>query len=231
VLIVEDDEDIRLILRVQLEAAGYAVEESVDGYDALRRFYELRPQLVILDISMPKMDGWTALERLRELSNVPVLILTAGTRDADKIRAFRTGADDYVVKPFNGEEIVLRVGALLRRARSIPLDSPLYEDDDLLIDQAAHVVLTHGTPVVLSPTEYRLLVTLVRHRGQVMSPQQLLDLAWNDLTGIGTDRVKFCVLRLRRKLGWDHPELSRIRAVRGFGYRYEPKPTAVTFGS
>jgi DNA-binding response OmpR family regulator len=151
---------------------------------------------------------------------VPVLILTAHGHEADKVRGLHGGADDYLTKPFGNRELAARVEALLRRPRAgLPLPE-VYDDGSLLVRFDSREVSANGTPIALTPIEYRLLVALVRHPGRTLTPDQLLELAWNDPLGIGPDRVKFGVMRLRRKLGQPGGPGASIEAVRGFGYRY-----------
>lgn len=227
VLNIEDDEGIARVVKTLLERAGYRVVSIADGRSALRAFHDERPDIVILDLGLPSLDGWTLIERLRELSSVPILVLTARDSEPDKVRGLRTGADDYLTKPFGNSELVARVEALLRR-RSAPTaprhgvsDGPVtLAEHGVEVDFPAHLVRAGGRDVGLTPTEFRLLETLVAHRGQVLSPDQLLQLAWRDPTATGPDRVKFAVLRLRRKLGWDTGPDSPIETLRGFGYRY-----------
>jgi DNA-binding response OmpR family regulator len=220
-LVVEDDPDIALALRLLLSRAGHQVAHAKDGRAGLRDAYTERPDLVILDIGLPGMDGWQVLERLRDVSDVPVLLLTAHGQESDKVRGLRGGADDYLTKPFTNAELVARVEALLRRsAGTASWADEVYDDGVLRIDPAARRTYVDGSEVRLTPTEFRLLNVLVRHAGAVLSPNQLLAQAWDDPTGIGPERVKFAVLRLRRKLGWTDPDASPIESVRGFGYRY-----------
>ena len=220
VLLIEDDADIALGVSTVLSRSGFEVRSAAEGRDGLRLFHRERPDIVVLDVGLPEMDGWTVLERIRELSEVPVLMLTSHGREADKVRGLRAGADDYLTKPFGTAEFVARVQALLRRQRpSDPLPE-VFDDGSVQINFASHSVFVAGDPVELTPTEFRLLAALVRHRGQVLSPVKLLDLAWSDPLGIGPDRVKYTVMRLRRKLGADTGGESAIEAVRGFGYRY-----------
>ncbi len=222
-LIVEDDADIATTLRVLLGRAGHRVTHAGDGHVGLRAAYRLRPELVILDVGLPGLDGWQVLERLRDLSDVPVLLLTAQDSEADKVRGLRGGADDYLTKPFGVAELLARVDALLRRARGrAGWSAPGYEDGVVHLDPVGGRVVVDGRPVDLTPTEFRLLGAFVRSAGQVLSPRRLLAEAWDDPAGIGPDRVKFAVLRLRRKLGWADPDGSPLESVRGFGYRYRP---------
>ena len=221
VLLIEDDADIALGVRTVLNRNGYEVCAAVGGRDGLRLFHSERPDIVVLDVGLPEMDGWTVLERIRELSEVPVLMLTSHGRESDKVRGLRSGADDYLTKPFGTAEFVARVQALLRRQRAAGPLPEVYDDGSVRINFATHAVFVDGEPVELTPTEFRLLTALVRHRGQVLSPVKLLELAWSDPLGIGPDRVKYTVMRLRRKLGAETGGDSAIEAVRGFGYRYK----------
>ena len=220
-LVVEDDPDITTALRLLFGSAGYEVVHAGDGRAGLREAYAAHPDLVVLDVGLPEMDGWAVLERLRDISDVPVLVLTAHGKETDKVRGLRSGADDYLTKPFANAELLARVEALLRRASdATSWTNQLYDDGVLHLDPTQRRVYVNSQEVRLTPTEFRLLNALVRHAGAVLSANQLLTQAWDDPTGIGQERVKFAVLRLRRKLGWTDPDTSPIESVRGFGYRY-----------
>jgi DNA-binding response OmpR family regulator len=221
VLVIEDDADIALGITTVLSRNGFEVTTAADGRQGLRTLHAAPPDLVVLDIGLPEMDGWTVLERIRDLSDVPVLILSARGMEADKVRGLRAGADDYLTKPFGNNEFVARVQALLRRRQQDTHALPdVYDDGRVRVNFASHEVIVDGAPVGLTATEYRLLAALIRHRGQILSPVKLLDLAWSDPFGVGPDRVKYTVMRLRRKLGAETGADSPIEAVRGFGYRY-----------
>jgi DNA-binding response OmpR family regulator len=224
VLVIEDDEDIALGVRTMLGRSGFEVTTAAEGLEGLRVFHSERPDIVILDVGLPKMDGWTVLERIRELSGVPVLMLTSRGQEADKVRGLRGGADDYLTKPFGTAEFVARVQALLRRQHAADQLPEVFDDGHVQVNFVTHGVRVNGAPVELTPTEFRLLAALVRHPGQVLSPVKLLDLAWSDPFGIGPDRVKYSVMRLRRKLGTQPGGDSAVEAVRGFGYRYRAAP-------
>ena len=220
ILVIEDEHDLRTLLRVILERAGYRVLDAADGRSGLRRFHEQQPALVLLDVGLPVLDGWQVLERIRDLSDVPVILLTARGMEAEKVRGLHGGADDYITKPFGREELLARIHAALRRGRAGTNTLAVFDDGRITIDFLASVVRVDGTMLKLTPTEYRLLTTLARHEGQVLSAEQLLEHAWEDPTGIGPERVKFTVLRLRRKLGEVADDVAPIETVRGFGYRY-----------
>jgi DNA-binding response OmpR family regulator len=219
-LVVDDDEDIRALLRLLLERAGYDVDDQADGRAALRAFHKGNHDLVLLDVTMPDLDGWELLERIRDLSDVPVLMLTARDSESDRVRGLRGGADDYVTKPFDREELVARVEALLRRAPRD--DSPAsYTDAFLQVDFVQRTVSAEGQQVPLTRLEYNVLEAFVQHSNQVLSQEQLLELAWDEPDAVSRDQVKLYVGYLRRKLG-KHDGESPIETVRGFGYRFRP---------
>ncbi len=221
ILLIEDDPDIALAVRIVLARAGFDVATANDGRAGVRAFHDRRPALVVLDIALPGMDGWQVLERIRDMSDVPVLMLTAHGMESEKVRGLQSGADDYLTKPFGNQELLARIQALLRRNRSTEAEPEVYDDGRLHVSFASREVVADAAPVELTPIEFRLLTTLLRNAGQVLSPEQLLELAWNDPTRIGPDRVRFSILRLRKKLGWQAGD-SPIHTVRGFGYRYQP---------
>ncbi|HKB94342.1 MAG TPA: response regulator transcription factor [Gaiellaceae bacterium] len=222
VLVVDDDDDIRGLVRTLLERAGAVVYDAPDGREGLREFHARRPDLVILDVAMPAMDGWQVLDRIRDMSDVPVIMLTARADELERVRGLQAGADDYIIKPFGKQELVARVQALLRRvARAGRTEEPdSYGDGFLTIDWGQHRVLVEDREVQLTPLEFRLLSTFVRNPRQVLSREQLLELVWGDAYGVGGDQVKLYIGYLRRKLCPDAPDSVPIETVRGFGYRY-----------
>ena len=200
ILVVDDDEDIRLLLRELLERAGYTVDEADDGRTALRNLFAVPPALVILDVSMPDLDGYQTLERIRDLSEVPVIMLTARTQELEKVRGLSAGADDYVAKPFGRQELLARVQALLRRTGGKSEVIEAYADDFLQIDYAQRRVTVQGRDVQLTPLEFKLLAAFVQNPNQVLSRDQLLELVWGDPYGVSGDQVKLYVGYLRKKL-------------------------------
>ena len=223
VLVIDDDPDIRGLVAKLLERAGLSVEQAEDGRAGLRALHKTPPDLVVLDVSMPDLDGWQTLERIRDLSDVPVLMLTARGDELERVRGLQAGADDYVVKPFGRQELVARVQALLRRAGPRAAEQQEhYADDHLTIDFGQRAVTFEGEAVSLTPLEFRLLAALVRHPRQVLSREQLLELVWGDSYGVSGDQVKLYVGYLRRKLAPEDPAGAPIETVRGFGYRYRP---------
>jgi DNA-binding response OmpR family regulator len=221
VLVVDDDADIRLLLEELLRGAGYSVVTAQDGRAALRAFHANPSDVVVLDLSMPELDGFETLERIRDLSDVPVILLTARSGEIDKVRGFRAGADDYVVKPFGRQELLARVEALLRRAPD-PTHLDHYDDGAISIDHARRLVMCRGLPVNLTPLEFRLLDAFTRHPGQVLSAEQLIEQCWGHEAGVSRDQVKLYVSYLRKKLDQASKGFAPIETVRGFGYRYAP---------
>jgi len=220
VLVVDDDDDIRLLLQELLTGGGYRVATAPDGRAALRVFHESPTDLVVLDLSMPELDGFETLDRLRDLSDVPVILLTARSSEIDKVRGFRAGADDYVVKPFGRQELLARIQALLRRSGGKTEVTESYRDGFVEIDYPQRRVVVGEREVQLTPLEFKLLSAFVQHPNHVLSRDQLLELVWADPYGVSGDQVKLYVGYLRKKLDPAAPESVPIETVRGFGYRY-----------
>ena len=220
VLVVDDEADIRGLLQELLHRAGHDVVEAPDGNEALKRFYANQPDLVILDVQMPGLDGWGVLDRIRELSDVPVIMLTARAEELDKVRGLRAGADDYVTKPFGRQELLARVEAHLRHGRDRQQAPQHYSDAFVEVDFTQRAVRAGGQEVSLTPLEFRLLTAFVRHPNQLLSHDQLVDMAWGGAGSAERDQVKLYVGYLRRKLGEPDGDESPIETVRGFGYRY-----------
>jgi DNA-binding response OmpR family regulator len=222
VLVIDDDADIRGLVTELLSRAGLEVEGAPDGRVGLRTFHKSPPDLVVLDVSMPELDGWQTLERIRDLSDVPVLMLTARGDELERVRGLKAGADDYVVKPFGRQELVARVEALLRRSSAESAGTQdVYSDARLSIDFAQRSVTFDGRGVSLTPLEFKLLLAFVRNPRQVLSRDQLLELVWGSSYGVSGDQVKLYVGYLRKKLDPADPAKVPIETVRGFGYRYK----------
>jgi DNA-binding response OmpR family regulator len=217
--VVEDATDVRQLVRTVLERGGFQVAEASDGNAALRQFHVMRPDVVVLDVGLPELDGWQVLERIRIMSETPLLMLTALGTELDKIRGLDGGADDYLVKPFSNGELVARVRALSRRSRERHEPAVSFDDGPLHIDYEGYRVEQDGKPVRLTRIEFNLLAVLTMHKGQVLSPDQLIERAWLDPTGIAPGKVKFAIRRLRETMEWDK-DLGPLETVRQFGYRY-----------
>jgi DNA-binding response OmpR family regulator len=224
ILVVDDDAVTRELLRGLLERAGHEVHEAADGRQGLHELYARPVDLVILDVSMPELDGWATLERIRDLSDIPVLMLTVRETEMERVRGLQGGADDYVVKPFGPQELTARVQALLRRSDSRGEWQQTYADSLLTIDFAQRAVCYHDREVQLTPLEFKLLSTFVRNPNQVLSREQLLELVWRDAYGVSPEQVKLYVGYLRHKLDPAAPQSTPIQTVRGFGYRYQRTP-------
>ncbi|HEY7563062.1 MAG TPA: response regulator transcription factor [Gaiellaceae bacterium] len=222
VLVVDDDADIRGLLRELLERQGYQVTEAANGREGLRALYASPPDVVLLDVSMPELDGWETLERIRDVSEVPVAMLTARAAELEKVRGLKAGADDYITKPFGRQEVLARIEAMLRRGGDRGPSQDTYADELLTVDFAQRRVEVRGSDVQLTPLEFRLLAAFVRHPGQLLSHDQLLDLVWGDSFASSRDQVKLYVGYLRRKLKAADESAEPIETVRGFGYRYRP---------
>jgi DNA-binding response OmpR family regulator len=219
VLLIDDDEDVRTMVRRLYERNGAELIAAADGGDGLEALYEHRPDLVLLDIAMPGLDGWNVLGRIREFTDVPVLMLTANDRELEKVRALRAGADDYMTKPFGLEELLARSEALLRRTRTRSEAPAKYADALVEVDFQAAEARADGRPLGLTPLEFRLLTAFVRNANHVVSADQLLAMAWGD-SGFARERVKLYVGYLRSKFRAAGVEDVPIETVRGFGYRY-----------
>lgn len=222
VLVVDDDKNINQLVRMYLDHRGFQVSCAFDGTTGLATVETAHVHLVILDLMMPDMDGWEMCKRIRMRSDVPVLMLTARGDSSDKLHGFEIGADDYLVKPFDPNELVARTMSLLRRTYQScvhiePVNTIRF--GNLSIDTAAHMASTGGLAVVLTPREYQLLRIFVEHPNQVLSRQQLLDFVWG-IDYIGEDRVvDVFVKRLRQKLASDDSTWS-ISTIRGEGYQF-----------
>lgn len=221
ILVVDDEPDICALVAYQLAKAGYRVSTAANGADALVSARDEQPAMVVLDLMLPGLSGYEVLERLRAddaTRDVPVLMLTARREEEDRIRGLSLGADDYLTKPFSPQELVLRVGAILRRARG-PMNAgagDVLTIGPLRIERSAHRVSVDGQLVDLTPTEYKLLLMLAERRGRVQARALLLETVWEAAPDIQTRTVDMHVQRLRTKLG---KAGALIETVRGFGYR------------
>ena len=221
VLLVDDDATLLELLGEHLETTGYQVLRANRGTEALQVAAETKPELVVLDVMMPGMDGWEVCRRLRETSSVPIILLTAKDQEIDKLRGFRLGIDDYVTKPFSFAELTARVGAILGRARVAGMPQQEIRSGDLLIDLERRRVTVRGSAVDLTPTEYRLLTFLARHANRPVPTEQLLREVWGPEYHAEVDYVKRFVWALRKKIEADPGAPQHILTERGFGYRFQ----------
>ena len=221
ILLIDDDGTLRELLASHLQTAGYVPLAAPDGAAGLRLAAERAPDLVVLDVMMPGMDGWQVIERLRALAPVPIILLTAKTEEIDKLHGFRLGVDDYVTKPFSFAEIVARVGAVLARAAQPETRPQHVTSGDLTINFEQRHVTRDGKPVELTPTEYRLLEMLAQHARRTVPAEHLLAEVWGSEYAGEAEQVKHYIWTLRKKLEADPGDPKHILTERGFGYRFE----------
>ena len=225
ILVVDDDKTLLGFLDEFLQGQGFQVAAASNGLEALKLAYQHKPDLAVLDIMMPGMDGWELCARLHELADIPIILLTGKSSEADKLRGFRLGVDDYVTKPFSFAELTARIQAVLSRAEPRSRgSSQVLHCGSLVIDLDARQVRRRSVEILLSPTEYRLLEVLARKPGKAISEADLMHEIWGALHQEETTSVRRYVWLLRKKVEEDptHPVL--IQTVRGYGYRLEPIP-------
>lgn len=231
-LLIDDDASLSELLSEYLVGAGHTVHHAADGDAGLRTFFAVRPDLVILDVTMPQRDGWETLSRIRELADTPVIMLTARNEEANVLRGFALGADDYVVKPFSFAELTARIKSVISRtqsrvnAASSEADTPTLHQGDLEIDLAARRVWRGKSVINLTPTEFKLLTTLVRHAGEVVSPQTLVREVWGDQYATDAGYVRRYIWHLRKKIEVDPDNPRYIHNEHGYGYRFFALPPA-----
>ncbi len=222
ILVVDDEPMVREVLVTYLEREGYAVDQATDGKAALELAASAKPDLIVLDVMLPEVDGFTVLSRLRQTSSVPVILVTARTAEPDRIVGLELGADDYVVKPFSPREVVARVRSVLRRAHA-PMVSDRLEFDGLVVDGSSREVRLDGDPVELTPKEFDLLAYLAASPRIAMSRSTLLENVWDSSPYYqDPSTVTVHVARLRQKIERDPNQPRWITTVRGVGYRFEP---------
>jgi len=222
ILVVDDDKTLLRFVGDYLAGEGHQVVSADRGTAALKEFYRERPDLVVLDVMMPGMDGWEVCARLRELADTPIILLTAKASEADKLRGFRLGVDDYVTKPFSLAELSARLGAVLGRAgRQAEASPELLQIGPLEVDLRRREASLDGEPLTLTPTEFRLLSILARRAGEAISQNDLITEVWGDYRQRGGSALRRYIWFLRQKLEPDPEKPVRLVTVRGFGYRLE----------
>ncbi len=228
ILIIDDDANLLKILEYNLAQEDYQIITACDGREGMRRVYADRPDLLILDILMPELDGWQVCQRVREMSDVPIIMLTAKKQSKDVVKGLDLGADDYIVKPFTAKELLARVRAALRRsrtqvdARSFSSKETVYRDGYLSIDFRSQSVTVDGEPVKLTPTEYKLLVLLVENEGRVLRSEAILEKVWGFEFADEVSYLHTYVWRLRRKIEPDPQNPRYLLSSKDVGYRFEP---------
>lgn len=222
ILIVDDDNTLLGFIQEYLEREGFEISSATGGDKALRLFYQDRPDLVVVDVMMPGMDGWELCARLQELSDIPIIMLTAKTSENDKLRGFRLGVDDYITKPFSMAELVARIRAVLTRSASKrSKDLEVFQIGNLRVDVRKRQVLLNEKVVDLTPTEYRLMETLARKPGEAIAHDDIVSQVWGDEHEGGDSALRRYIWLLRQKVERDPKNPERIITLRSFGYRLE----------
>jgi DNA-binding response OmpR family regulator len=217
ILVVDDEKNIVQLARLYLDKEGFQVEAAYDGEQALEKARAVRPDLIVLDLMLPGMDGLSVCKELRKTSNVPIIMLTARGDDVDRVVGLELGADDYVTKPFNPRELVARVKAVLRRSRQETSDEPVIEANGLVLDVARREVTVDGAPVTLRAKEFDLLTAFMRHPGIVLDRERLLQIVWGSDYYGDTRTIDVHVAWLREKLA--AAQHVKIQTVWGVGYK------------
>jgi len=231
ILMIDDDTALLRLTELNLTKAGYRFVSAQHGIAGLQMLEHEHPSLVLLDVSMPKLDGWETCRLIREVSDVPIIMLTGRDEEADKARGLDLGADDYLTKPFGFVELQARIRAMLRRANMPSVNQPhqqksLFHSGGLVVDLPSHQVTLHGKLVALTPTEFRLLEQMLKHAGMVLTHGQLLTAAWGFAYSGATELLKPTVSRLRQKIEEDPSHPALIQTVHGVGYRLILAPAA-----
>jgi len=219
VLVVDDEPQIRRFLRTSLDAHGYEVVEAEDGQSAIKRTTVEKPDVLVLDLGLPDMEGLDVIKRVREWSDVPIIVLTARNREADKIEALDRGADDYLTKPFGMGELMARIRAALRHRVQAKGAQPVFKLGTIVVDLVKRLVTRDGEEVKLSPREYDLLRVLVQNAGRVVTHQQILKEVWGPAHVEDTQYLRVYVGQLRQKLEPDPDQPRYLMTEPGVGYR------------
>ena len=222
ILVVDDDPTLLRFLVEFLKEEQFEITAASNGNEALRQAYREHPDLVVLDVMMPGMDGWEVTARLRELSDIPIILLTAKSSEADKLRGFRMGVDDYIVKPFSFAELIARIQAVLNRSRQTGSENrDLFNFGALQVDLGRREVRCEGKVILLTPTEFRLLEVLARNEGRAVAEAELVREVWGSYRQENTTTVRRYIWLLRKKIEPQPEEPRYILTVRGYGYRLE----------
>jgi two-component system, OmpR family, response regulator ResD len=221
ILIVDDEAQMRKLVKLYLLQEGYQVEEAEDGHEAIDMLRKEDYNLMILDVMMPMMDGWETIKHVRKISDLPIIMLTAKSTVQDKVTGLSTGADDYLVKPFDEAELLVRIKALLRRAGQSNSEESVLKYQGMVIDLTAREAMYEGTRINLTQTEFDILSALIEHRGKVLSREQLVDMIWG-IEFMGEDRtVDSHIKNLREKLQKAEVDKSIVKTIWGIGYKME----------
>ena len=224
-LLIDDDQGLTDLLTDYLRNQGHIVHVANDGLSGIRQVYVSRPDLVVLDVTMPKHDGWEVLERIRELSDMPVIMMTARDEESSVLRGFSLGADDYVTKPFSFAQLAARIQAVLSRTGSTAdRDEQELKQGDLVVDLTTKQVWRGDTLIHLTPTEFKLLVVMMQRAGEVITQEELVSAVWGEQYTDEIGYVRRYVWHLRKKVEPDPEKPRFIHNERGFGYRFQDQP-------
>lgn len=234
ILVIDDDPSVAELIKLILKPHGLLTYHAADGQEGVKQAYEIQPDLIILDVMMPNHDGFEICARLREFSDVPILMLTAKSQSSDVTRGFAVGADDYVIKPFSNEELISRIKRLLRRNKSTGESKKItgYSDGDLEVELSSQKVTLHGEEIDLTPTEFKLLAFLIRHPQKTLSARTLLTEVWGNAYSHDKALLSLYIHQVRQKLKESETDHKYIQTHWGQGYSFNPqeqpsKPTAV----
>lgn len=220
ILVIDDDPDLLTLLSMILRKEGYQVEVAENGESGLEMAAQLQPDLILLDVMMPGVDGWETCRELRKTSSAPIIYLTAKREESDIVRGLQLGADDFIPKPFRRHELTARIEAVLRRARpDTPEEEVVYEFGDLVIDQVRWEVRRGEEPIHLTPTEFNLLLMFARNAGRPISHHEILTTVWGETHESNLNLLKVYIRQLRRKIEDDPDRPQLILTQRGIGYR------------
>jgi len=220
ILVVDDEPKIRMFIRANLEARGYEVYLAIDGVEAVEMAASVLPDVIVLDVNMPRMDGIEACRQIRKWTNTPIIILSVREDEKDKVRALDEGADDYITKPFGIEELLARIRVALRHTVSVTPDAPVLTIGDLEVDLSKHLVKRHGQIIQLTRTEYELLAYLVSNCGKLLTHRELLHNVWGSEYGEEIEYVRTFINQLRRKIEDDPSNPRFIVTEPRVGYRF-----------
>lgn len=221
ILLIDDDPNLSSLLGDYLRDQGYSIHFAMDGHLGLRAFFDHKPDLVILDVTMPIKDGWETLKQIRELSQIPIIMLTARSEEGEVLRGFSLGADDYVTKPFSFAQLGARVRAILSRTNETPSAGQAeLAWEGLVVNLGTRHVTRNGEALALTPTEYKLLAALMRRPGEVLSPEELVKEVWGNQYKEEIGFVRRYIWHLRKKVELDPEDPKYIHNERGFGYRF-----------
>jgi DNA-binding response OmpR family regulator len=220
ILLVDDDQTLLQFLSEYLQGDHYVVYSALTGADALRLAYQIHPDIAVLDVMMPGMDGWEVCARIREMSQIPIILVTGKTTEADKLRGFKLGADDYLTKPFSFAELSARIKAVLSRSKSsLPETSQILQIENLIIQLDKRTVKRDGEEIFLTPTEFRLLEYMARNKGRAIPEAEISQAVWGNYREDEAGILRRYIFLLRQKVEQDPSQPKIVKTVRGFGYR------------